>query len=174
MFLEKYNSLVDKIISENQEDAKEIIDFLDERVLYMPKYISALSAHVIGSKSAGKLMRSGYIPIEEYQHRITKLDSERTSAHNMALTAMDQINRQCEIYGLAHICPDDPDRYTRANFAAAVTMECFMSDHNHNQESIQEIYAMVSEGRDITGELDLENTHILMRKPRTEPSEYDR
>jgi len=144
MFLESYKMLVTAIATaEEAEEAKYTVDFLEERVQNMPRYISEIAHYMVGVESAGIMMRCGRISIEEYQHRVETLDSLRRSAHDVALDSMNQINRFCDRYGVPHICPDNQDRSLRANFIAAVTMECFMVDHKHTKEDIDKMYELV-------------------------------
>ena len=115
----------------------------DERVEKFSNYIQAVNRHVVGYSSALAMMKGNVMSVENYQMRVKTLDEKRTAAHEVALSAIDQINRICDTYGKKHICPDDPDRHVRANFAAAVTMECFMCDHKKSRDEIEAMYALV-------------------------------
>ena len=145
MFLDNYKKLI-TAIAEKERDAEEVQDmyeFLDERVMRMPEYIQSVSSHVLGSESAIGMMKAGRLSVENYQDRIMSLDSERRSKHDVMLGSMNQLNRMCDNYGVAHICPDNEDRHLRANFAAAVTMECFMTDHGQSRDEIEQMYKLV-------------------------------
>ena len=120
-----------------------MVDFLDSRVEKFPKYLTAVLNHLNGIKSANSLLAGGRIEVDGFQDRVTSLDSSRRAAHNVAVNAMKQINRLCDRYEHAHVCPDTEDRYACANFAAAVTMECFMTDHKHSKDEIEHMYHLV-------------------------------
>lgn len=145
LFVESYRRLVETITKKETDkiEAQETIEFLDERVEKFSRYIQAVNSHLTGSNSALIMMKGGLLSVESYQERIKTLDTDRRLSHEVAIAAVDQINRICDIYGVEHICPDDPDRHVRANFAAAVTMECFMLDHGKSREEIEQMYALV-------------------------------
>ena len=147
MFMEDYKKLVNAILNNPEEtEPQELVDFLNTRVDKMPNYIRSVVNMQVQTESARAMMQSGRIDIGEYQYRVQKYDSDRKSAHDAALAALDQINRLCKANGIESICPENPDRHVRANFMAAVTMECFMVDHQQSREEIQQMYDLVKAG----------------------------
>ena len=150
MFINNYKTLVEAIAAseESKDDVMEVLEFLDSRAQNMAKYITSVMGYQVGTINATAMLHSGRITTEDYQDRITQLDNDRRISHEVALASMDQINRQCDCYGVPHICPDNQDRHVRANFAAAVTAECFMYDHKLSEEDIHQMYELV--GSDYT------------------------
>lgn len=109
------------------DDPEDVMDFIQTRVLTFPKYMEAVVHHVITIEGNASMMAGGIIDVEAFQERNKSADESRRLAHNVAMSAMDQLNRLCDNVGKKHICPDETDRLIRADFAAAVTMEMFMS-----------------------------------------------
>lgn len=140
MFRNNYKELIRAIANDITEDIEDLLEFVDSRVAYMPEYIKAVYDHVLTVDSSSVLRREGIISVEEYKNRIETADSNRRSKHDAMLVAMDQLNRLCDKYGVNKICPINQDRHVRANFAGAVTIECFLEGIHMSQETIKEIY----------------------------------
>lgn len=141
MFFNNYKALVRRVVEEetDHEETGYVLDFLDERVQNMVRYVQAVCDHCTGTVRAGTMMRGGFLTEENYRERIVTLDGIRRSTHEVAMASMDQINRLCDNYGLKHICPDDTDRHVRANFCAAVTNELFMAGTGRDEKSVQAV-----------------------------------
>jgi len=135
----QYEELVKAIIAKetDAEELHDILEFIDERIMNMVNYVKAVCAHTIGVSHASVLMQSGILTRENYQNRVMTLDENRRSSHEVAMSSMDQLNRLCDAYGLAHMCPDDTDRVVRGDFCAHVTAELFMDGRgSHNMDEV--------------------------------------
>ena len=102
------NDLI-KAISNRDFDQGEIngdIAFVNERFDAFRKYFNAVYKHVYGSSIALTMVHGGRMEVEDYQNKEVKYDADRKSAHDMAIAACDQINRQCDMYGIDHLCPE--------------------------------------------------------------------
>lgn len=102
------NDLI-KAIANRDFDQGEIngdIAFVNERFDTFRKYFNAVYKHVYGSSIALTMVHGGRMEVEEYQDKVMKYDADRKSAHNMAIAACNQINRQCDMYGIEHLCPE--------------------------------------------------------------------
>ena len=90
----------------SQEYINEDISFVNERFDKFRKYFNAVYEHVYGSSTALTLVHGGMMTPEAYQDMVVNLDGKRKHAHDMAISACEQINRQCDMYGLEHLCPE--------------------------------------------------------------------
>ena len=140
MFRDNYKELIRAIANDTTEDVEDFLEFVDTRISYMPEYIKAVYDHVLTVDSSSVLRREGIISVEEYKNRIETADLNRRSKHDAMLVAMDQLNRLCDKYGVQKICPENQDRHVRANFAVAVTIECFLEGIHKSPEIIRELY----------------------------------
>lgn len=140
MFLDDYKELVGKIIEkENPEDREFTLNFLDERIRSMGEYVQSVCDHSMGTARAYAMMHGGVLEPEECKTRVVTLDTARKRKHDVAMDAMNQINRICNVFGMRHICPDDPDRVVRGNFCAAVTSELFMTGTGRDEKAVQAV-----------------------------------
>ena len=90
----------------SQEYINEDISFVNKRFDKFRKYFNAVYEHVYGSSTALTLVHGGMMTPEAYQDMVVNLDGKRKHAHDMAIAACEQINRQCDMYGLEHLCPE--------------------------------------------------------------------
>lgn len=90
----------------DQDEIQGDIDFVNERFDKFRKYFNAVYEHVYGSSTALTLIHGGMMSVEKYQDKVMRLDRNRKEAHDMAIKACAQINRQCDMYGLDHLCPE--------------------------------------------------------------------
>ena len=154
MFRNMYKELINAIVDDvNEEDKLGIPEFVDSRIEYMPEYVQAVYEHVLTGDKSLILLNKGMITTEEYQYRVKTADSNRRSKHDAMLSAMDQLNRLCDRYGIEKICPENPDRHVRANFAGAVTIECFLEGIHTPSEVIEEIYSKIYSPDDVNVDL---------------------
>ena len=157
MFRKKYKELINRIVDDaNEEDKTDLLEFVDSRIEYMPEYVQAVYEHVLTCDKALILLNKGAITTEEYQFMVSTADSNRRSKHNTMLSAMDQLNRLCDRYGIEKICPENPDRHVRANFAGAVTIECFLDGIHTSPDVIEEIYNLIYSPDDINVDLSVQ------------------
>lgn len=85
-----------------RDDLQEV----DERLDTFREYFNAVYNHVLGSESTRFNFNAGYIDAEKMRDQITRLDSERRSAHDRAIDSCAILNRMCDMYKVKHICPE--------------------------------------------------------------------
>ena len=157
MFKNNYKNLIEAIAEDiNEEDKTGLLEFVDSRVTYMPEYVQSVYEHVLTGDKSLILLNKGMITTEEYQYRVRTADSNRRSKHHAMLSAMDQLNRLCDRYGIEKICPENPNRHVRANFAGAVTIECFLDGIHTSPDVIEEIYHLIYSPDDINVDLSIQ------------------
>lgn len=116
-------------------DDAEVVEFLEERFKHFVDYFNNVYEMVISAEANRRFLDMGKISIEEYQDRMMRLDSSRRSAHEVAIAACAQINRQCDRVNLPHICPDTTDRYVIADFIGTFV-------YNIYEEEITKVISM--------------------------------
>lgn len=102
------NDLLTAISNRNfdQDYIQEDIQYVNERFDKFRKYFNSVYEHVYGSSTSLTLVHGGMMTPEAYQDMVVRLDGKRKQAHDMAIVACGQINRQCDTYGLEHLCPE--------------------------------------------------------------------
>lgn len=113
-------------------DDTEVVEFLEERFKYFVNYFNTVYEMVISAEANHRFLDMGKISIEEYQDRMMRLDSSRRSAHEVAIAACKQINRQCDAVNLPHICPDTDDRYLIADFVGSFVYNIYEEEISKN------------------------------------------
>lgn len=94
----------------NRDFEPEFIDsdiqFINERFDSFRKYFNAVYEHVYGGSTALTLVHGGMMSTEKYQDYVMNLDKNRKIMHDRAIDSCAQLNRQCDMYGLEHLCPE--------------------------------------------------------------------
>ncbi len=145
--LEKIRELEQKII-EVETDPEEVdfmIDFIEDNFDKFRYYFNAVYEHVRGGEVAKLRLDSGRYSTQEYQDFVMDKDTSRKIAHDSAMDACSIINRQCDAYGVAHICPDvivenerQMNRGEVADFAGEFVYKVFQ-EGKHNVTLEQEL-----------------------------------
>ena len=141
MITEKYAKLIETIIEKttDKEELMDLLQFVDTSIEYMDEYVQAVNEHVRTVKRSSVLRKKGIISAEEYKFRVEMVDSNRRTKHNAMLSAMNQLNRLCDRFGVEKFCPENQDRHVRATFAGAVTTECFLEGIHASPKVIEEL-----------------------------------
>lgn len=105
---EKLRTLFAAICDQEKDstEANGIIDFIVERLNTFPAYFDVVYKDVLSSESDTMLRNAGLIDQEQFAFRRESIDKTRRLKHDVAISACNQINRQCDTYGVPHICPD--------------------------------------------------------------------
>ena len=94
----------------NRDFEPEFIDsdiqFINERFDSFRKYFNAVYEHVYGGSTALTLVHGGMMSTEKYQDYVMNLDKNRKIMHDRAIDSCAQLNRQCDMYGIEHLCPE--------------------------------------------------------------------
>lgn len=117
---EKLKALFAAICEQEKDaaEANEVIDFVISRLDTFPAYFDAVYKDVLSLESDTMLRNSGLIDQEQFAFRRESIDATRKMKHDVAISACNQINRQCDAYGVPHICPDiDMDHLDRTMVA---------------------------------------------------------
>lgn len=128
MYVEKFKTLMDAIVENNKGDQQEIdylTNFTYERAGKFVIYFNRVYDDVLGSQMDRALFAGGALSQEDLQTRTMKRDSDRRSAHDMAISACEQINRFCKVNGVPNICPETTDRYEVAEFIGRFVQDVY-------------------------------------------------
>lgn len=141
MYSEKFKELFDKIMENNQDDPENgefIINFVYERTGKFVNYFNKVYEDTAGTTRDRTLFAAGRLSQEDLQYNIERRDSARRSAHEMAIAACQQINRQCQANGIPNICPDTSDRYEIANFIGDFIQDVYQEGIGKGKEQEKE------------------------------------
>lgn len=148
-FTEKYKELIKTIASDGclaTEDVQDYVDFLDNSVEKFAAYLQAAVAHDVGVQSARIMIAGGRMDIEDFRYRVTTLDRERKSAHDVAIDSCAQLNRICSRYNLEPICPVTGDRHVIADFVAQTVYEIYLTEENRRVYSLENMAEAIGGG----------------------------
>lgn len=123
----------------DNDDKKAIHDFIIERIETFSDYVRATNNHVYTIQSITMLRSGNIIDQDEFERRLKNADTNRRGKHNLAIDACNQLNRQCDIYQIPHICNiDTTNRSEVANFAArfALASHGYALNHNYTMDEV--------------------------------------
>ncbi|MBO4847015.1 MAG: DUF3232 domain-containing protein [Lachnospiraceae bacterium] len=124
---------------ENAEDAKFITEFITDSASTFVSYFNTVYRDVLQAQAFRSLLDMGRIDREDYIFRIQENDNLRRKAHDVAIDACAQINRQCDRYGLPHICPEkDANRTEIAEFIGDFVCEFYQDGIKSKQNSMDQ------------------------------------
>lgn len=131
--------LISNDIDLSKEDRLYIQNFIIECCLSFPKYVLATTEYVLTIESISNSRINGDISQEEFERRLKAADIGRRNAHNRAIDACNQLNRQCKKYNIENIChADTQNRAAIADFAASFSMAMhgYALDHNYTMDEV--------------------------------------
>lgn len=113
---EKYKRMVNTFAAE-----EDMLDFIKERMRFICNYVERVTA----MEYSLPLLRARFEG-EDLIYRIENLDRQRRTAHEMAISAVKQLNRLCVSEGLEKFFSgNENDRYEIADFCGVVVNELF-------------------------------------------------
>ena len=162
--VEKIKNLISAIAADqslSKEDRLYVQNFVIECCLSFPKYVVATNEYVFVVHSISESRANGDISQDEFERRLKNVDISRRNFHNKAIDSCNQLNRQCEKYGLDKICHiDTQNRSAVADFAAnfAMAIHGYALDHNYTMDEV--VQKMEKDPRMLTGKIVVENSVI--------------
>ena len=117
---QKITNLLDRI------DNDRIKQGLERQFNSFPRYVLAVYEMQIGTTFAKEMYEGA-----DLRSKISELDRKRRIAHNAAIDACNVINRQCDKFGVPHICTDKTDnRYAVADFVGSFVSDVYFEGIN--------------------------------------------
>ena len=124
---ERYHHLLDTMRS-SEETEKEDYDFVLERMLRLSDYIKQvfkmqIEMSVVHDRFSGS----------DVSDKIKEVDRKRKDRHDLAIDAVNQLNRFCDIYKVEPLFDGDTsDRQAVAEFCMEA-VKCFFDNRNINR-----------------------------------------
>lgn len=123
----------------DDEDKKIVHSFVLDTINHFSEYVLATNNYVYTIQSIKELKLSNIIGQDEFERKLKNVDLSRRNKHNIAIDACNQLNRQCDLYGIPRICDiDTSNRVQVADFAAHFSMVThgYAVNHNYTMDEI--------------------------------------
>lgn len=118
MYKEKVSNLMHAIVNsdDNAEDKKMDLEFVESRMSAFTDYV----AHVAWMETRIQRLNIEGVRGEEWRDAVTNLDSQRRSKHDVAIGAINQLNRMSQAHGLEPFYDGPTDNEHRTEVGDAI------------------------------------------------------
>lgn len=138
-YMDKEGELVKAVVASGGapmfDSKEEALEFIGDTLKAFPNYVNTVVAYNVKIP----LIYARYDG-EELRDRVVRLDTERHNAHEVAIGAVNIMNRVCEKMGLPPFAEvDTTNRAAVADFAGRFVNETYRGDRGGDMDSVAQL-----------------------------------